>query len=243
MLTRRQLIAGMAGTFLLPDIAAASKGESTGTPETLPRISDEIAIDHVRVLGPGVTGNAVALGAFVNTTDAAIDAPMLIEGTLRDHDNVIVTSAFALPVYPVLPPGERIGFVMDFTGVAIDAIDPDSLRIDAKVNPRATSEVERLEAATFTVDSAELVGVDDKGLRIEVELTNTSGGEFRHGVTPNVAVWDADGRYCGNAYANVNMTIPDGDTVRFTTMSHAGLFNPMDIAGDDFDWELWITPS
>jgi hypothetical protein len=253
MMNRRAFVASlMASLSAAPCMVSAQR---VATPESHRPVVDVVTfrvheelwqgveLDHYRVvdLASQVGDGVAVLGALVNTGPDPVDVPFLIDVALRDPDEVIVDSTFLDPVYPILPPNTPIGFGAFFTSTRFTDVDPALVRFDVDPLTKNTGEVERLQEYSLEMVSAEEVSRSDRNLVIECLVKNTSDHVF-DGLRPQIAVWDVDGLYCGDAYANVFTTIRPGESIRFETLSSGSIPNPLDLAGDDFTWEPWIAP-
>jgi hypothetical protein len=251
MITSRRLLpvyaaAALASSRLLrasaqatPEVDESVSGVVTVTTPVV--LDDGIIIDHYRVAERPSNGDVVILGSITNGRDDTVAIPSFdFDVNVRDRDGVILGSTYADPVYPAVAPGASIGFVAWVIDVPFADVDPLGVSFEAGDFESNDSVLDQLAEATVEIESQqEISRVED--LQIEFIVRNTSDLNY-DGLTPKIAVWDANSLFCGNAYANVFTTVPAGDAIKFTTHSYAGSFNPLDIAGDDFTLEPWIVP-
>ncbi len=255
-LTRRAVAIGAVALGLSRSIVQV---QAQGTPEvdesvpgvvTVRRpieLSDDLIVDHYRLIRKDLGGGgswAVIVGSFTNRGDQPIELPSIFnfDTVIRDRDDILLGSEFISHDYPVVPPGERIGFISYYTDVEYADVDPTAVEIIAEDMDEPTGALEMLAEQTLAIESSRELSRSPE-LEIEFVVRNTSNVAFENGLTPNIAVWDSAGNYCGSAYANVTTPIPPGDAIRFSTHSGGSIINPVDIAGPDFTWVPWIVPS
>jgi hypothetical protein len=252
MITRRHfasgtIIAGTAlwtpGTMLAQGTPAAEDTASEVVTITTPvELEERIIVDHYRLVTSQADGDAVILGSITNARDEVVAIPAFnFDVLVRDPDRVILGSATADPVYPVIAPGKSIGFVTWFTDISAAEIDPETVSFDVGEFSADDAIIEQLAEATVEIERQDVISKTDD-LQIEFVVRNTSDLDYSS-LNPEIAVWDADWLFCGKAYASVLTLVPAGDAIRFTTHSSASAFNPLLIAGDDFTIEPWITPT
>lgn len=180
---------------------------------------------------------------MINTGSNHVEVPFGIDIVIRDAEEIIIGAELLIPDYPILPPNTPMGFTSLPLRESFSEVDPTTVSIDVESALAMESGAkDRLDAKSIEIVSAVDVSTGDGSLQIEITLKNTSDSDFENGFDPRVSVWDDEGLYCGNAFANMFSRLPAGDTVRFTTQSQGSIPNPLDLAGDDYTWKVWIAP-
>ncbi len=207
-------------------------------------LTDTLFVDHHRVIDKEVSGESwtVIIGSLTNSGDEPVELPPFdFDIMIRDRTDIILGSEFVSADYPVIPPGERIGFNSLFINVPFADVDPETIEIVTGGFDSPTGIIEWLAERTLEIESQEEISREGE-LEIEFVVRNTSDIAFA-GLTPNISVWDSNDLYCDSAYANVFTAIPAGDAIRFSTHSAGGTLNPVEIADPDFTWIPWIVPT
>lgn len=200
-------------------------------------LGDNVVCDYLRIL----IGSNSIVGVMRNEGNEVVMPTWELEVVVRDMDGVILESAIASADYPVLTPGATIGFEATFYDADLATIDQSDIRMTGDPSfLSGDSVLKDLQTYTVEVESETVLSLVGD-MQIEYVVRNTSDTDYS-ALIPHLPVWDANGLYCGSAYANVFTEVPAGDAIRFETHSAGSSINPLDYAGQDFTWDILIIP-